>query len=622
LWILITIVISIVISIASPVVEVSATFPENQAPLFPPVIDPNDLLPANGGDGSEGFVVNGAFSSQSFGMAVAMGDFDGDGYTDLLSGFVPNAPPAIAPPSGVALVFGRRIMPMGPDGLETEPVFANGDAAPDLLRLAIEDRTLFRGWLGWRTRNLGDLDGDGIDDLAFVNRGGRLGQFAGLAFVVYGTPEVGASFANYTNLLPEFGGTGQAGFVLRGTQSFEFLGQDISAGDINGDGLTDLALLSERQYAPDRLRGIGYVIYGRPGRNMPAETTLDELLDAAPEQGFAIVAPVPEGSPPQLVDRAFQSIRVVPDLNGDDLDDIVLCRPQNQFPDTNFNGECYVIFGRSGQTPFPARFDLGDLLSRNVGDGSQGFVIIGREAEAIGSGDATGNRNGYAVDGIGDFDGDGFNDLLISAVTFSGIGKAYLFFGQGEWPTEIDLRDGLDTVREQVRLTEFHRFFEPPEDRLGFGEFVGGIGDINNDGRPDIMISAEPPVVQYAGGWVIFGHADPADDFVVEGLLPEHGGDGRRGFLIRDFEGPFGIKRGAGSAMAGGDFNGDGIDDVALGSRLANPGNRNRAGRLIVLYGRGHQSLGVPAIGIGGLIVLSLVLLIFGSRTLSRLRGI
>lgn len=615
--------ISIVISIASPVSQTSATVKHNQAPLFPPVIDPNDLLPANGGDGRVGFVVNGALPSQLFGMAVAMGDFDGDGRSDLLTGFVPNAPSSSSP-SGAALVFGQQEpVPMQPDGLESLPFFEDTTES-SLIRLAIRDPELLTSTLGWRMRNLGDLDGDGTHDFAIMAMGSLSGRpvEGGLVLVLYGGAEFGDRFEGFMDLLPDFGGDGQNGFILSGSQTGEFLGQDISAGDINGDGLTDLALLSERQYAPDRLRGIGYVIYGRPGRNMPAETTLDELLDAAPEQGFAIVAPVPEGSPPQLVDRAFQSIRVVPDLNGDDLDDIVLCRPQNQFPDTNFNGECYVIFGRSGQTPFPARFDLGDLLSRNGGDGSQGFVIIGREAETIGSGDPAGNRNGYGVDGIGDFDGDGFNDLLISVPFATGIGKAYLFFGQAGWPAEIDLRDGLDVVREQVRLTEFQRFFDPPEDRLGFGEFVGGIGDINNDGRPDIMISAEPPIVQDAGAWVIFGHADPADDFIVEGLLPEHGGNGSRGFLIRDFEGPFGIKRGAGSAMAGGDFNGDGIDDVALGSRLANPGNRNRAGRVILLYGRGNQSFGVPAIGIGGLIVLSLVLLIFGSRMLSRLRGI
>ncbi|MFN2333403.1 MAG: hypothetical protein ABR550_03125, partial [Wenzhouxiangellaceae bacterium] len=74
MWVLITIVISIVISVASPVSQASATVPENQAPLFPPVIDPNDLLPANGGNGRAGFVVNGAFSGQNFGGAVALGD--------------------------------------------------------------------------------------------------------------------------------------------------------------------------------------------------------------------------------------------------------------------------------------------------------------------------------------------------------------------------------------------------------------------------------------------------------------------------------------------------------------------------------------------------------------------
>jgi hypothetical protein len=620
---LITIVL--VITIASPIAKASAGAAGNQvplfpAPLFPPVIDPNDLLPANGGDGSTGFVVNGAFSSQLFGVTVALGDFNGNRRADLLSGFVPSAPAAVAPPSGVALVFGQPVMPMQSDGLEIAPFFANANADPDLVRLAIEDRMLFRGWLGWRARNLGDLDDDGFADFAMVTRGGRIGQAfeGGMTFVLYGGPDIGDRLTDFADLLPEFGGNGDAGFVLRGDQEIDFVGKDVSSGDINGDGLLDLIVLSDRQYQPDRLEGMAYVIYGRPGRSMPAETTFDELLGAAPTRGFAIVPPVPEAPLTGSLDQGFQGARIVPDLNGDGLDDIVMCRARPQFVGTFFNGECYVVFGRAGASSFPAQFDLGDLLARNGGDGTQGLVIVGREAESIGSGDFPGDRNSYTFDGIGDFDGDGFNDLLISAPTGSGIGKAYLFFGQGDWPAEIDLRNGLDVVRNQVRLTEFQRFFQPPEDRLGFGQFVGGIGDINNDGRPDIMMNAEPPVQQDVGAWVIFGHAAPADDFVVEGLLPEHGGDGSRGFLIRDFEGQFGTKRGAGSAMAGGDFNGDGINDVALGSWLANPGGRTNAGRVVVLYGRGPISREIPALGGVGLLVLVVLLLAVAAMRLRR----
>jgi len=608
-----------IILFASPAVDASPVRALDQAPLFPPVIDPNDLLPANGGDGRAGFVVNGALPRQFFGVAVAMGDFTGDGRADLLSGFVPSAPPAIAPPSGVALVLGRSIVPMGPDGLETEPVFVNGNAAPDLLRLAIEDRTLFQGWLGWRTRTLGDLDGDGIDDFAFVTRGGRLGQSGGIVFVVYGTPEVGPNFANYLNLLPEFGGTGQTGFMLRGNQLPDFLGKDISGvGDINGDGWNDLLVLSDRQSEPDRLAGMAYLLYGQPGRNMPAETTLDELLAQDAARGFAILAPVPEGPTPGQMDSQFQGARLVPDLNGDGLDDIVLCRSRSQFANTLFNGECYVVFGRRGSAPFPPRFDLGDLLARNGGDGTLGFVIVGDRGSNLGSPDANGDRNSFGLDGIGDFDGDGFNDLLLAAPSGAGGGNAYLVFGQAGWPAEIDLRKGIDQARLLARITRFERFLTPPPDIVGFGASVGGAGDLNDDGLPDIAIIAEPPGSQDTGAWIVFGTRNPPEDFVVEALLPEHDGDGRRGFLVRNFGGPFGIKLGIGRSIASGDFNGDGIDDVAIGSPNADPSGLSNAGRVVVLYGRGPISREIPALGGVGLSVLVVLLLAVAVRRLRR----
>ena len=603
----------------SPVVDASAGRTIDQGPLFPPVIDPNDLLPANGGDGRVGFVVNGAFSNQLFGMAVALGDFDGDGRDDLLTGFVPNALPAIAPPSGAALLFGRRSVAMDLDGLETEDVFANPDAAPDLLRLAIEDRTGFGGWLGWRTRNLGDLDGDGVSDFAFVSGSGRLGQasLGGLVFVMYGDQNIGERFSNYLGILPENGGNGQEGFLLRGNRISDFVGKDIAgAGDVNGDGWTDLLVLSDRRYAPERLRGTAYVIYGRPGRSLPAETTLDELLAQDASRGFAILAPIPE-APPKL-DFEFQGARLVPDLNGDGLDDIVLCRSRNQFSDTNANGECYVVFGRRGSAPFPAKFDLGDLLARNGGDGTQGFVIVGTDESTLGSPDAQANRNGYGFDGIGDFDGDGYNDLLVGVPNFNAIGNALLFFGQSQWPAEIDLRQGLEQARMHARITRFDRFFSPPASRLGFGSSVGAVGDLNSDGLPDIAIIAEPPVTENTGAWIIFGSRNPPENFVVESLLPEHGGDGRRGFLVRNFLGEFDVKLGMGHSMAGGDFNGDGIDDVALGSRLANPGGRTNAGRVVVLYGRGPISREIPALGGVGLLVLAFALLAVAAIRLRR----
>ncbi len=104
-------------------------------------------------------------------------------------------------------------------------------------------------------------------------------------------------------------------------------------------------------------------------------------------------------------------------FNGDDVENIVIAAAGVDLPSENI-GQTFVIFGQSGG--FPAVVDATYL------DGTRGFVVTGE------------NQNDFsasAVDGTGDVNGDGLNDLLIGAELsdpngLENAGRGYVLFGQ------------------------------------------------------------------------------------------------------------------------------------------------------------------------------------------------
>lgn len=180
------------------------------------------------------------------------------------------------------------------------------------------------------------------------------------------------------------------------------------------------------------------------------------------------------------------------------------------------------------------------------------------------------------VSGIGDINGDGFDDFAIGFPDTrvgdnSRTGEVRVIFGSpsiGSDDIDLENLDGSNgfLVSGAVRSGE-----------LGLGIASGG--DINGDGFDDLVISG---YADYSGTYVIFGGTDvfPAT-FSVADL------DGSNGFAIEG--GYFAL----GTAVTiVGDINGDGFDDILLGGGTASLTGARFEGEAVVVFG---TDAGFPA---------------------------
>lgn len=218
---------------------------------------------------------------------------------------------------------------------------------------------------------------------------------------------------------------------------------------------------------------------------------------------------------------------------------------------------------------------LMDLAIGAPGDASSGSVHIwwgtgaGLTAAVVldqsrfGAGQP-GDRYGAALVS-GDFDGDGFDDLAVGAAhASSGAGAVFLWRGgwSGLVPWHHVGQSGLGV--------------DEPGD--SFGEALAS-GDFDGDGFDDLAIGApgEAPDAASRSGLVFIFRGGP------RGLSPDRALD-QQGLSANEVDDAFG------SALASGDFNGDGCDDLAVGAPHEAPGSAPRSGAVFV-FGGGPRGL-------------------------------
>jgi len=407
-----------------------------------------------------------------FGNSVSTaGDVDGDGYSDVIVG----AEEYDNGESGEGRAF---VYHGSGSGLAASPAWtAESDQGS--------------GGFGSSVSTAGDVNGDGYSDVivgAETYDNGETNE--GRAFVYHGSASGLAASADWT---------------AESNQAIAFFGSSVStAGDVNGDGYSDVIIGAHLYDNGETSEGRAFVYHGSAG-------------------GLAASAAwTAEGDSLGAVFGA--SVSTAGDVNGDGYSDVIVGAYDYE------NGE--ISEGRA-------------LLYQGSASGLAASPIWAVESNQAGA------QFGFSVATAGDVDGDGYSDVIVGANAYTngegGEGRAFLYQGSAS---------GLGASEAAA---------------VGGGgqTSVSTAGDVNGDGYSDVIVGAS----NYAAHGAAFLYLGTASGLAASPAW------------IAEPEANYSVEFG-GSVASAGDVNGDGYSDVIVGSpRYGDEVGQLWEGRVFVYHG-------------------------------------
>lgn len=506
--------------------------------------------------------------NSQLGWSVAnAGDVNGDGIDDIIVGDPFYSNPTVVAATGTDYGLGRAYLYYGALAGPSEVPAAI--ITPPADRIGMLDYQMF----GISVASAGDVNKDGYADIIigspgysiFASNGTTmLTESTGAVYIYFGGKNGPVTNGTVTEGVRTVPLVNQYNWIIVGTQKWEDVGYSAAnAGDVNGDGFTDVIIgLADHDYtAPDATvfenSGAAYVYYGPLTGSVTTPTI-------AGQPDWSVVGHVAGSRFGRIVASAGDINRG----NGTAYDDVIITAPRYSITDAlgvvfGSSGRAYVFYGSANGLP--------TANDPNNENSVKPDWWAGQRLDA---------SFGYAADGVGDINADGNDDIVIGArndtYTQTSQGAAYVYLGSAV---------GLKTTPQMT--------LAPGVAHDGFGDWVAGVGDVNDDGYADIGIGSpyytnenvtnvdetkEGAVYLYLGSQ--FG-IPPSPERIIEG----------------------GVKnKGTGSGVAGGDFNHDGYSDVLIGGDFV-------PGRIMMLQGAGNSDLSVSvtdksAITIGSTTIL------------------